>query len=319
MPIYPKILKKGDLVGLVAPASPPFKASYIDKVISVLERKGFRVIEGRSLRKRHGFLAGTDKERASDLMSMFANSKVKAIFCLRGGYGCGRILSLLDYKLIARSPKIFLGFSDITALHMAISKKSKLISFHGPVGTSLMKNPSGFSWDTLERTLMSSRAPGSLLQGLGKKDQTLEVIRNGEATGRLIGGNLSVLAASIGTDYLPSFKGKILLIEEIDERPYAIDRLLTQFLNTGLLQKVSGIMLGAFISCDHPSNSKSREYKQSYEDVLYERLYSLGVPVLKGLPIGHQDLNACVPIGAKVRLCAGRKSDLIIEEAVVRD
>jgi len=317
--IYPKVLNKGDLVGLVAPASPPSRASYIDKVISIIEKKGFRVLPGRNLRKRHGFLAGTDKERAADLMSMFENPRVKAIFCLRGGYGSSRILTRLNYKSIARSRKVFLGFSDITSLHNAIFSKAGLITFHGPGGSSFMKKMSSFSWDSLERTLMFREAPGSLLKGLKAKEQELEVIRRGEAIGRLIGGNLSVLASSIGTAYLPSFSGRILLLEEVDERPYSIDRLITHFLNSGLFQKLSGIVLGSFTSCDVPSNLKSREYKQSSKDVLYERLYSLGIPVLKGLPIGHQDLNACVPIGAKVRLCAGRKPDLIVEEAAVRD
>lgn len=317
MLIHPKVLRAGDTIGLIAPASPPLRPSYVDRVIAGIEHRGFQVSCGRFLRRRQGFLAGTDKERASDLMAMFENPRVRAIFCLRGGYGCGRIVSMLDYKKIARSRKIFLGFSDVTTLHLAILKASRLITFHGPVGTYFMRKMPPFTWSSLERCLMHMTSSGSVFEGLGSTDTKLEVIRKGEARGRILGGNLSVIAASLGTPYLPSFNGKILLIEEVDERPYSVDRLLTQLLNAGLLQKLSGIVLGAFTSCEDPVGIKSREYRQSVSDVLYERLYPLGIPVLKGLPVGHQALNACIPLGARVTLYAGQKSDLIINEAAV--
>ena len=314
--LKPRRISPGDIVGIIAPASAPPDPKAVDQAAEALERFGFRTKLAKNVRARLGFLAGSDRDRAADIMQMFMDKKVKAIICLRGGYGSARLLDRLDFDVIRRNPKILSGYSDITTLHCALAAKANLMSIHAPMlnGELGSKNLSEFTRSSFLRTVMENQAPGSISAGCPEKN--ISIIRRGMATGRLIGGNLAVLCASIGTPYVASFKGKILFFEDIGEKPYRLDRLLTQLLNAGVLQQVAGVAVGVNRDCDDPKADETREYRQNAADVVKERLESLCVPVVVGLPFGHVALNATLPVGAKATL-DGEKGDLIITEAAV--
>jgi muramoyltetrapeptide carboxypeptidase len=208
---------------------------------------------------------------------------VKAILCLRGGYGAARLLPLLDYQAIRRNPKILVGYSDITSLHCALLAKANLISFHGPMLNSdfLKDNLPHFTLQSFLRTLMQPSAPGSLT--LDYKKKTVRILSSGIASGPLVGGNISILCASLATPYQPPFKRAILFFEDLNEEPYRFDRMLTQLLNAGLLQQVAGIAVGINKNCTDPKSKKCREYRQTLDDVLKERLLPLNIPIVAGL------------------------------------
>jgi len=314
--IKPRRLQSGDAVGLVAPASPPDDPKIVTDYLAALEKMGFKPRLAPNAGKRLGFLAGTDEERADDLMGMFADRDIKAIFCLRGGYGSGRLLRLLNYHFIKRHPKILLGFSDITSLHCALLTRARLVSFHGPtLNTSLTSDhPPAFVVQSLLRTTMEPSAAGSICEGYTQN--TVSILRRGVASGALIGGNLSVLCTTLGTPFQPRFKDNIFFFEDIDEQPYNFDRMLTQLLNAGLLQQVAGVAVGINKNCKDPDAAKTKEYRQTLDDVLEDRLKPLGVPVVTGLPFGHVRWNATLPVGIQARL-DGEKGDLVITEAAV--
>jgi muramoyltetrapeptide carboxypeptidase len=317
MPVKPARLNYGDTIGIIAPGSPPPDPKSIDRSVAVLERLGFKTSLAPNVRKRRGFLAGSDRDRASDLMKMFADPKVKAVMCLRGGYGTARLLPLLDYHTIRANPKILVGYSDITSLQCAFLAKSNLVSFHGPMLDSdfARKNLPDFTLQSFLKTLMQPFAPGSIREGYNRK--TNAILRRGRVSGPLIGGNLSLLCTTLGTPYQPSFKNRILFFEDLDEVPYRFDRMLTQLLNAGLLQQVRGIAIGINANCRDPKAGNAREYRQSLEDVFRERLLPLKVPVVTGLPFGHIPLKATLPVGVRVTLDA-EKGDLIIAEPAVK-
>ena len=317
MPVTPDRLNPGDTIGIVAPASAPPDPKNIDRSVAALERLGFKAKLAPNVRKRWGFLAGSDRERASDLMKMFTDRRVKGIICVRGGYGTARLLPLLDYRAIADNPKAFIGYSDITSLHCAFMVKSNLVSFHGPMLNSDLVKPGlpDFTLRSFLRTLTQPSPPGSICDGYKKK--TVAVLRRGVASGPLMGGNITLLCASLGTPYQPPFGNRILFFEDLDEVPYRFDRMLTQLLNAGLLQQVAGIAIGINAGCKDPKAKNSKEYRQTLEDVFKERLLPLKVPVVAGLPFGHIPINATLPVGVRVTLDANR-GDLLITEPAVR-
>jgi muramoyltetrapeptide carboxypeptidase len=314
--IKPERLRLGDTVGIVAPASPPPDPKAIDRAIESLESAGFKPKLGNCVRERHGFLAGNDRDRAADIMEMFSDRNVKAVMCLRGGYGSARLLNLLDFEVIRRNVKIFSGFSDITSLHCAMINKVGMITVHAPMlhGGLLFKKSLEFARASFLRTIMEPKPSGSIVAGLEEKKNS--VVRKGVVEGQLIGGNLSVLCATLGTPFQPSFKGKILFLEDIGEKPYRLDRMLTHLLNAGILQQVAGIAVGVNRDCEDTDEAKQTEYRQSSADVFKERLSELGVPVVVDLPFGHVDLHATIPIGARARL-DGDNGDLSVLEAAV--
>jgi len=317
MPIKPARLSPGDTVGIVAPASAPPDPDTIDRAVEALKGFGFNTRLAPNVRKRWGFLAGSDRERAGDFMRMFQDRRLKAILCVRGGYGTARLLPLLDYRVLRANPKIFVGYSDVTSLHCALQTKANVVSFHGPMLNSDLVNARlpDFTWRSFQRTLLRSSPAGSICQGY--RDKTVSILRRGSASGQLLGGNLSVLCTTLGTPYQPSFKGKILCFEDLDEPPYRIDRMLTHLLNAGVLQQVAGVAVGINKNCVDPKARQAKEYRQTAADVLKERLLPLKVPVVIGLPFGHTPLNATLPIG----ICAtldGINGDLVITESAVK-
>lgn len=316
MLVKPERLRPGDTVGIVAPSSPPPNPDAIDRSLEALQRLGFKPLLAHNARRRNGFLAGSDRQRAHDLMRMFRNRDVKAIFCVRGGYGISRLLPLLDYELIRANPKILVGYSDITALHCALLKKSRLVSFHGPMlnGDLIKPDLPDFTLTSLLRTLCKAEAPGSVRNHY--EEPSIRILRSGTASGRLVGGNLSLLCTMVGTPWQPTFKGRILFLEDLEEAPYRIDRMLTHLLNTGLLQQVAGVAVGINRNCVDPKAKKCNEFRQTVDDVLRERLRPLKVPVVTGLPFGHVRLNATLPVGVRAMLDA-RKADLVIVEPAV--
>jgi muramoyltetrapeptide carboxypeptidase len=304
------------MIGVIAPASAPPDPKAIDRSVEAIEELGFKAKLAPNVRKRWGFLAGSDRDRASDIIKMFTDRKVNAILCVRGGYGTSRLLTRLDYRTIRAHPKIFIGYSDITSLHCAFLVKAGLVSFHGPMLNSdfIKEGCPPFTVQSFLRTLMQPTAPGSISQGYKRK--TVSILRRGIASGPLIGGNISLLCATLGTPFQPSFKKAILFFEDLDEVPYRFDRMLTHLLNAGLLQQVAGVAIGINANCFDPKAKGCREYRQTVEDVFRERLLPLKVPVITGLPFGHIPLNATLPVGARVTL-DGLRGDLIISEGAV--
>ncbi|MGH8024998.1 MAG: S66 peptidase family protein [Limisphaerales bacterium] len=314
--VKPRRLRFGDTVGIVAPASPPEYPQDVDDFAAALAKLGFKPKLAPNVRKRLGYLAGDDQARADDLMAMFGDHEVKGIFCLRGGYGSARLLKMLDYRFIRRRAKVFVGFSDITSLHTAFETHARMVSFHGPtLNTSITSaRPSKFTLQSLLKTIMEPAVPGGICDGNAQKNVT--ILKSGTATGPLIGGNLCVFMALIGTPYQPRFKGSILFFEDVDEQPYRFDGRLTHLLNAGLLQQVAGVAVGNNKNCNDPDAAKSREYHQTVQDVLGDRLLPLGVPVVSGLPFGHVRENATIPMGLQATL-DGANGDLIIDEPAV--
>lgn len=321
----PQHLSPGNTLGLIAPASAPPDPRAIDRSIGVLEQLGFKVKLAPNVRQRHGYLAGTDRERASDVMRMFTDRRVHGILCVRGGYGTARLLPLLDYRVIRAHAKVFVGYSDITSLHCAFLTQANLISFHGPMLNSDLNHADlpDFTRQSFLRTLAlplarpEGRGGGSLASiAQGYRRKTIKILRGGVARGQLIGGNLTLLCTTIGTPWQPSFRGRILFLEDLSEPPYRFDRMLTYLLNCGRLQQVAGIAIGINADCEDPKAKRSREYRQSLEDVLKERLLPLKIPVVTGLPFGHIPHNATLPVGAQVILDAER-GDLLIAQPVV--
>jgi muramoyltetrapeptide carboxypeptidase len=299
-----QMLTPGQTIGLVAPSSPSRDDDDIRMAGEVLESLGFRVKESANLYHRHGYLAGSDAERAADLNAMFADERVAAIFALHGGYGASRLLPLLDYDLIRHHPKVLLGYSDITALLNGIYTQTGLITFHGKVAAS---NFTDYSLAEFKKVLLGD-ATGTIIGAAppfdakaGQVDRENRLVRvvPGKAQGHLIGGNLTLLSHLIGTPYAPDFGGKLLFLEDVGESVYRIDRMLTQLLLAGALQRIAGIVLGKFTDCKPVYSSGS---SLRLTEVLEERCGNLGIPVLRGLMIGHIDDQTVVPVGSLAEL-----------------
>lgn len=317
MSLIPPRLQPGDTLGIIAPASAPPEPRNLDRAVAVLEQLGYKVRLSPNVRKRRGFLAGSDRERAGDLMRLFMDRRVNAILCVRGGYGTARLLPLLDYAAIRANAKIFIGYSDITSLHCAFLKRAGLVSFHGPMLNSdfVHDDMPSFTVKSFFRLLSKPVAYGSIAQGYRR--QTVKVLRRGIIRGPLIGGNLTILCTTLGTPWQPDFKGCILFLEDLSEEPYRMDRMLTHLLNAGVLQQVAGIAIGINKDCHDPKAKTAKEYRQTLEDVFHDRLLPLKVPVVMGLPFGHIPHNATLPVGGAALLDAHR-GELLLTEAAVR-
>ncbi len=306
MTLKPPALKKGDVIGIVSPASSPDDFSRIEKGVSYLESLGYRVKLGKHIYKRFGYLSASDDERAEDLNEMFSDPEVRAIICVRGGYGTTRILDKVDYNAIKRNPKIFVGYSDITALQLAIFKKTGLITFSGPMLAVDIYSFDGYTEEFFWKILTSRSKEIEIKNPNGIELATFKL---GKAVGILLGGNLSLLASIIGTKYQPDFKGSILVIEDIGEEPYRIDRYLSQLKNSGVLSKIKGCILGQFTDCVPKEEEKSLTLEQIFQDYIG----NLKIPVISNLNYGHIPQKLTLPIGAKVRIDSKRKTITIVE------
>ncbi|MFN3560711.1 MAG: LD-carboxypeptidase [Chloroherpetonaceae bacterium] len=314
MILKPKRLQEGDTIGIVAPASPIFPEDKLEKAKAYLQSLGYTVKLGKHIKKMHGYLAGLDQERADDINQMFADKSVKAIFCLRGGYGSPRLLRLVDYNTIRRNPKIFVGFSDITALCCAIFAKTGLITFSGPMLVSDMVNPDEYSQYHLWRMLTKPRIYGRFIN---HETHHLVGIRSGEVKGRLIGGNLSLLTALVGTPFLPDMRKALLYFEDIGEEPYRVDRMLSQFENAGILEKLSGVIIGQMTDCFEDDDEKP---SLTLEEVIDDYLCVLpkSAPACANLSYGHIKHKLTLPIGARAKLTVkNKRARLELLETVV--
>lgn len=307
--IKPRALNPGDTIALIAPSSPTTKEN-VERAKNKLMEMGFKVKIGRSCYEAYGYLSGTDEIRANDINQMFSDSQVDGIICLRGGYGTPRILDLIDYNIIRNNPKVFVGYSDITALHLAFTQISNLITFHGPMASSdIIGNFSEFSRTSLLKAITNTEPVGNIYNPQGEEIITMN---GGIAEGSIIGGNLSLIVDTIGTPYEIDLKGKILFIEEIGEDPYKIDRMINQLRLTGKLKEAEGIILGDFKNCDSSKHSESLTLEQIFND----HIKPIGKPTISNLRAGHCEPMITLPFGVKARLDADKKELTILENSV---
>lgn len=310
--IKPKKLKPGDVIGIISPASSPDDLSKINSGIEYLEKLGYRVEVGKHVGMQEGYLAGNDQQRLTDIHSMFSNKMINAIFSIRGGYGSGRLLDKIDYKLIRNNPKIFVGYSDICALQMAFYSKCGLVTFAGPmVAVDFHDEVSPFTEEVFWRTITSNKKIGRLAN---PRNEKFYVLHKGRALGRIIGGNLSILTSLIGTEYFPKIKDSILLLEDINEAPYRIDRMFNQLRLNKVFKQIRGVILGHFVNCVEPDPEKK---SFTLNEVIIEYFQNLKLPVIYNVKHGHIKDNLTIPFGIKCVLNTSKGFIEITENAVV--
>lgn len=311
----PPRLRAGDTVGLIEPAGFTDDLFDLDLVKETILAMGLKPKPARHLVERFGYLAGKDTDRAADVNAMFADPDVRAVFAVRGGWGCARILPYLDFATIRANPKLLVGFSDITALHLAFAARAGFATIHGPNADSGWPR---FSWDAFRAIAFDGATP-TLINPAGTEDRLVQrngrirTFRGGTASGRLLGGNLTVLAALMGTPWLPDFEGAILFLEDVEEAPYRIDRMLTQLSLAGVLGKVAGVVFGQCTDC----NAKDASYGGfTLSQVLQQHLGPLGVPAFQGAAFGHAANQFSLPVGVRAEIDADRGSIRLLEPAV---
>ena len=319
--LLPKALKKGSTIGITAPASGVDNAE-IQEGVSLLKASGYSIVLGNTLTRKYGYLSAPDSERAAEFMEFVERDDIDCILCARGGYGVMRILPMLDFGMIRSNPKIIIGYSDITALLVAINKLSNVITFHGPVASSTF-DP--FTVDYFTKTLCSPGVHNKSSNEASQQictfapitysDSKITTLTDGVAKGKLTGGNLSMIVSTLGTPYEIDTKNALLFLEDIAEEPYKIDRMLTQLWLAGKLQQCSGILLGQFKNCE-ARNAQGFEVSFSLQQVLESRIKSLGLPAVYGLPIGHVKSKMTLPLGVMAELNAGDKTFTITERPV---
>ncbi len=303
--IRPPRLKIGDAIAVVAPAGPIEQREDFNRGVVGLERMGFRARFNERIFESSRYLAGDDSSRAEELMRTFEDSSVQAIIALRGGYGCSRIIPLLSEKRLRHHPKIFMGFSDLTTLHLFFRRRFGWITFHGPMAISTaLGNIAGGQ----EKHLFSLWTDPDYRPTLHFPQ--LETWKPGTAEGILVGGCLSIIATSIGTPYEIKTEGKVLLLEDHEEHPYRLDRMLTHLQQANKLQSLAGLLVGEFRNCEPTEGSYTAK------DILQEILEKLDVPIIANFPAGHGKDNWAIPLGAKVKLDADSRTISFTDPAV---
>jgi muramoyltetrapeptide carboxypeptidase len=299
----PRRLSEGDVLGLVAPASYVTDAASLEWMTTTVRSMGLVPKFAPNVMHRDGYLAGPDRERAASINAMFADPEVRAIMAVHGGWGCQRILPYLDFALIDAHPKLLIGSSDITALHLALAARTHCPSIHGPnAAHSWGEGPrASFRALVFDGAAPTIRNPPAGSDPLVPNPWPVRTFRPGNARGRLLGGNLSVLSAMVGTPFLPSFAGAILFLEETNEAEYRIDRMLTQLAQSGILRRVAGVVFGQCTNCTNPVAGYTGF---TIDQVLEQHLTPLGVPAFKGAQIGHIAAQISVPVGAPVEIDA---------------
>lgn len=314
--LKPPRLKPGDTVGLACPAAPAYSRETVRVTIESLEALGLKTKLAPHFYDRYGYLAGRDADRAADLNGLFADPSVKLVMAMHGGWGCARLLPLLDYDLIRQNPKLLIGYSDITALLLGIYAKTGLTTIHGPEGAATWNT---YTVDWFRRVLMDGEAvqmrnPAKKEDTLVQTKERITTLRPGTARGQLVGGNLTVLCHLIGSPYLPDWRGKILFVEDIREDVYSVDRMLTHLKLAGILDQVAGFVFGQCTKCDAGSGGYG---SLTLEEVLTEHIGSLSVPAYAGAMIGHIPDKFTVPIGINAEMNADAGIIQLLESAVV--
>lgn len=317
MKLKPKRLNKGDTIGVVAPASPIRSRGHLHHAVKELKSWDFQVKLGEHVYRKHGYMAGTDQERADDLNAMFKDKTIDAIMVTNGGYGSGRILDLLDYNMIKQNPKLLVGFSDITSLHLALQKKTGLVTFHGP---GVMKwNPQDFSSYSKEYLLkaISNNAPIGAIKVEDDKNW-VDIIHPGQVQAEIVGGNLALLCASLGTPYEIDTKGKILFFEDWNLEPWMMDTYIQHLKNAGKLDDAVGFVIGECAHCDPVFHAGTGIYGSlSLEELFAELIQPFGKPAIYGLPLGHTASLATIPLGVEAYLDATNGKLVIKENGVI--
>jgi muramoyltetrapeptide carboxypeptidase len=281
-------LGDGARVALVAPAGVIRRAEDVDRAVDNVRSFGWTPVLGEHVSAQLGYLAGSDVDRLHDINAALASEEIDAIWCIRGGYGTMHLLAELDYDALLSRPRPVIGFSDITALHSAIHRRCGIVTFHGPTARSRL---SEFTRDSLHRALIDHRDPCGAVP-------SARVIKPGRATGRLVGGNLALVTALLGTPFAPDFDGAILMLEDIGEAVYRIDRMLTQLMLAGALERCTAIVAGNF----RPPREEVPADNRTVDEVLYEAAAKAGVPCLAGAPFGHIADQWTIPLGASAEL-----------------
>ncbi|MFZ2995350.1 S66 peptidase family protein [Sphingobium sp.] len=313
--VRPPRLRAGDTVGLIEPAGFVDDAFDLDLVMDTIRAMGLVPKAAPHLGQRDGYLAGTDRDRAADVNAMYADKDVRAVFAVRGGWGCARILPFLDFRAIRANPKLLVGFSDITALHLAFAARAGFTTIHGPNAASGWGR---FSWDAFRAVAFDAETP-TFAAPVGTEDRLVQrngrtrTFHPGKASGRLLGGNLTVLCALMGTPYLPDFTGAILFIEDTGEPPYRIDRMLTQLALAGVLGRLAGVVFGQCTDCG-PAGASFGGFTLS--QVLQQHLAPLRVPAFQGAPFGHVASQVSLAVGARAEIDAEAGTIRLLEPAV---
>jgi len=313
-PIKPMHLKQGDTVGLVSPASPYVydivdPNQYLEDLISVLNGQfGLQVLFGKHMNETFGYLAGDDEDRAADVNAFFADPTVKYILANRGGFGCGRMIDLIDYKTASQNPKIIMGYSDLTALLHAIYFKTGMVTYYGPMGID--------NWNNLNSVYVQKVLfNGEMVTYKNPSNYNITTINSGTAKGRLLGGNLSVFVSLLGSEYIPSttkWEEVILLMEDVGEEPYRIDRMITTLKLNKILSRVAGFVWGICVKCDASDPTRSLTLQQ----VLDQHLKPTGVPSFSGLMFGHISQQFTFPLGIMASMDANKGTIQLLESPV---
>ncbi|MBN2875570.1 MAG: LD-carboxypeptidase [Spirochaetales bacterium] len=310
----PRRLAPGSTIRVVSPASGMWARSELWRGIEGLEALGFTVQTGaHSYGNRH-YLAGTDEERASDLMDAFLDPDVDAIICSQGGYGSARLFPLLDFDAVAANPKPFVGYSDITSLHLMFGRLSSLVTFHGPGATGFER---GYLTEYTKSAWLSAlqgEAPLGPIE-MADPDKLLLRVTTGVVEGPVVGGNLSLVCASLGTPFELDTRGKILFFEELDTEPWILDHMLTHLANAGKFRDALGIVIGECHDCEPRKLDPGFFNQCSFEDLIFELLEPLGKPLIYGLPLGHEKDKATLPLGVPARLDATAGTLSVLESA----
>ena len=298
----PKPLIQGDTVGLISASSatPPEK---LQQAIESVEQLGFNVVVGETCRARHGYLAGPDELRAKEVNQMFGNPAIDGIFCIRGGYGATKILPLLDFDMIKRNPKVFAGYSDVTALHIAFNQICNLVTYHTPMPSTefIQSKMDDYTWNHFIHNVTNEDWSEHLFAN--PAGQPMTTLVGGEATSQLIGGNLTLVTASLGTPYEIDTKGKILFLEDIDENEQRIDRMLTQLQLSGKLDDAAGFLLGAWTNCG-PENPDHPERSLPLPTIFNEIIVPQNKPTVMDIACGHCLPTLSLPLGRTIHLNA---------------
>jgi len=304
--LKPKALRHGDTIGIVVPAGPVDRPR-IDRALRRVEQRGFRIKTYGDIYRSADYLAGDDVTRAQELMDAFADRETAAVWCARGGYGVVRLLERIDFDLIRRNAKVFIGFSDITALHIAIQQRCGLVTFHGPnlqdgfgkMDDMPAANEAGL-WRAVLADRQSETQPGYEFEVTEMDHVALRPLTAGLATGPVTGGNLAVLSGLMGTPFEIETAGRVLFLEDVSERLYRIDRYLAQLALADKLQSAAGVVVGSFSY----EEGEQAESESAVNALLEEYLGGLGVPVVAGFPVGHARYNLTLPMGVPVKLDA---------------